>query len=570
MGVIRDLLKWYAGLGLAHVVVKFIASLLKVRRNMKMIAGAIPRANYKDDPIMGNLSEFLQQLPRRHDYTSEMTKGLPISYCISGPKFDDEALEVMCRDPKVIKHFLKDNYDNYTKAEGDMFWETLRLWLGNGIFASAHGAGASDGGQNWHRQRKIASAIFSRGNFNDNMAEVFASKGRRMCEVLKASAAKGQAVDMQAKFFQYTMDSIMQIFYGEPVDTMGGQENSYATAYDQAHRCIVEYFLTSIAGLSLLKMLPWPFGGVNGVAHFLHRSTHPLYKEFKVAWDTVDRESRRMVAATRKDPNLSARKDLLALFVQQAAQDFQAGKSTPKNGTCKNGAPKSCATETMTTEWLRDVVMNFVIAGRDTTACTLSWMFYILATHPEIQRKLQAELDEKFKPGETPTIQSVSHSSLPYLNGLLYETLRLYPPVPIDGKAAKTDDVLPGGIKIPAGTRMSFLIYAMGRDAQVYPEPEMVRPERWIPFKEPSPFEFPVFQAGPRICLGQNMAIFEAKIIAAMLLREFSFEMKDAEAHKITYHPVALTLSIVNTKGTDQNDLFDSHNLWLTPKVRKA
>jgi len=224
----------------------------------------------------------------------------------------------------------------------------------------------------------------------------------------------------------------------------------------------------------------------------------------------------------------------------------------------------------MTTEWLRDVVMNFVIAGRDTTACTLSWMFYILATHPEIQQKLQGELDEKFMPGETPTIQSVSHTHLPYLNGILYETLRLYPPVPLDGKTAVNDDVLPGGIKIPAGMRMTFLIYAMGRDEKMYPEPEKVKPERWIPFKEPSPFELPVFQAGPRICLGQNMAIFEAKIIAAMLMREFSFEMDAAEADKITYHPVALTLSIVNTKGTDQTNSFDSHNLWLTPKVRKA
>jgi cytochrome P450 len=197
-------------------------------------------------------------------------------------------------------------------------------------------------------------------------------------------------------------------------------------------------------------------------------------------------------------------------------------------------------------------------------------MFYILATHPEIQHKLQAELDEKFKSGETPTIQSVSHTNLPYLNGLLYETLRLYPPVPVDGKEAVNKDVWPDGSEIPAGMRISFMIYAMGRDEKTYPEPDKVKPERWIPFKEPSPYEFPVFQAGPRICLGQNMAIFEAKIVTAMLLRELSFEMDPAEADKITYHAVALTMSIVNTKGTDKEKTFDSHNLWLTPKVRKA
>merc|ERR1739845_68702 len=104
----------------------------------------------------------------------------------------------------------------------------------------------------------------------------------------------------------------------------------------------------------------------------------------------------------------------------------------------------------MSKEWLRDVVLNFVIAGRDTTACTLSWMFYILATHPEIQTKLQEELDSKFPSGSVPTIQAVAPKESPYLNGVLYETLRLYPPVPSDAKTCLRDDVLPNGQHIPA------------------------------------------------------------------------------------------------------------------------
>merc|ERR1712087_117726 len=90
----------------------------------------------------------------------------------------------------------------------------------------------------------------------------------------------------------------------------------------------------------------------------------------------------------------------------------------------------------MSAEWLRDVVLNFVIAGRDTTACTLSWMFYILSTHPESQRRVQDEIGAKFPACTTPTFQSLSASEMPYLNGVLYETLRLYPPVPIDSKQA--------------------------------------------------------------------------------------------------------------------------------------
>merc|ERR1712023_248005 len=123
---------------------------------------------------------------------------------------------------------------------------------------------------------------------------------------------------------------------------------------------------------------------------------------------------------------------------------------------------------------------------------------------------------------------------MPYLNGVLYETLRLYPPVPFDFKECHEDDTMPDGSQIPKGSMVMFLPYAMGRDADMYPEPEKVKPERWIPFVAPAPHEFPVFQAGPRICLGMDMAIFEAKIAAATLLKRYTFEVAPGEAEKIS------------------------------------
>eukprot|EP00931_Biecheleriopsis_adriatica_P053309 TRINITY_DN31187_c0_g1_i2.p1 TRINITY_DN31187_c0_g1~~TRINITY_DN31187_c0_g1_i2.p1 ORF type:complete len:531 (+),score=61.62 TRINITY_DN31187_c0_g1_i2:68-1660(+) len=516
----RTIIKFYASCGLLHVLIKLIRMLVKKRRMLKAFQN-VPRSRYEDS-LIGSVTEFLKHIHRRHDWANEVTLGLPLCYSEAGPKFDPDNVELQVRDPAIIKHVLKDNFDNYTKPEREIFWDNLR-------------------------QRKIASNIFNRINFNSNMNDIFVAKGLRMCELLKGPALKGEAVDMQAKFFQYTMDSIMQIFFGEPADTMGGHTNDYALAYDTAHRCLIEYFFTSIPALAVCKLFPWPFGGVNGLASKMHRHTHPLYAEFKEAWKTLDGESRRMVEACRADEKLRERKDLLALFVQAEAED-----------------------QSMTTEWLRDVVLNMVIAGRDTTACTLSWMFYILATHPEIQQKLQEEIDSKFKVDAKPTLQSLSANELPYLNGVLYETLRLYPPVPQEVKTASKDDVLPGGTQILGGTRIAFLVYALGRDPKNYPDPEVVRPERWIPFNEPSQFEFPVFQAGPRVCLGMSMAIFEAKIAALMILRQFSFDMSPSEASKITYLPTALTLSICNTKGTGQGDnKFDSHKLWLTPHLRE-
>lgn len=557
MGSLRlllKLLKLYASCGLVHVVVKVFRMWYRSRAMRQMLA-PVPRARYPDG-VLGILPHMLENMHRRYDYVNEVTAGLPIARSNFGPTFDPGSFSVLVRDPAVVKHMLKDKFDNYTKPPGErsLMFRYLKIWLGDGIFVERHGPDADDEGRNWQKQRKIASNIFTRGNFNNNMCDVFVAKGKRFCELLKAPSKDGQKIDMQAKFFSYTMDSIMEIFFGEKVDTMGGKANEYAMAYDTAHRCLIDYVLKSMAPLQLLKLLPWPFGGMDGLAAQLHRKTHPGFQEFKVALHTLDVESRRIVEATRADPKIGDRKDLLALFVNNK------DRSSVQNN---NTAPSE-PSEHMPTEWLRDVVLNFIIAGRDTTACTLSWMFFILATHPEIQKKVQAEIDAKFKPGAIPTMQSVSASELPYLNGVLYETLRLYPPVPIDGKEAVADDVLPGGTKIPMGTNMDFFVYAMGRDPAVYAEPTTVRPERWIPFKEPSQYEFPVFQAGPRICLGMNMALFEAKIVALMLLREFSFDLLAGEKEKISYLPTSLTMSLCNSGGKK----YDSHNLWLIPTQR--
>jgi len=251
----------------------------------------------------------------------------------------------------------------------------------------------------------------------------------------------------------------------------------------------------------------------------------------------LDKESRKFIASARSDPELSKRKDLLALFIQ--AEEKESFSAT----------------------YLRDMVLNFVIAGRDTTACTLSWLFYVLSINPEVQRKLQEEIDAKLPDGEAPTFKAVSARNMPYLNGVVYEVLRLYPPVPVDGKTCQEDDVFPDGTKVPKGTLCMWQPYAMGRDANIYPDPMVVKPERWIPFEAPSPHEFPVFQAGPRICLGMDMAQFEAKIATIMLLQKFSFTLKPGEEDKIHYSNT-LTMSVCNSKNQD------SHDLWLIPHNR--
>ena len=187
---------------------------------------------------------------------------------------------------------------------------------------------------------------------------------------------------------------------------------------------------------------------------------------------------------TSKTPK---RKDILSMFLrikdQQALDMLKKDKEPP-----------------LTESLLRDIIMSFVLAGRDTTTCTLSFLFAELAKQPALQAALYAEV--LTVPGAFPTQKDLK-KRLPFLNGCLFESLRMYPSVATDPKMCVHDDVLPGGLRVAAGTRVVYENYAMGRDPKVWDRAGEFLPERWIPFKVPDPFEFPVFQAGGRVCLGQ-------------------------------------------------------------------
>jgi cytochrome P450 len=118
--------------------------------------------------------------------------------------------------------------------------------------------------------------------------------------------------------------------------------------------------------------------------------------------------------------------------------------------------------------------MSFMIAGRDTTAATLTFLFHLLATNPAVQAKLLAEIDAKIPLNGSDKIDFNTLSKLVYLEALIKEVLRLHPPVPLDPKFCVHADTLPSGVKIPARTIVAYQPYVMGRDPDLWPDPEQV------------------------------------------------------------------------------------------------
>ena len=206
-------------------------------------------------------------------------------------------------------------------------------------------------------------------------------------------------------------------------------------------------------------------------------------------------------------------------------------------------------------KYLRDIILNFVIAGKDTTATTLSWFIYVLCKYPHVQEKVAQEIKESTTEKENATditdfAANVSEDALEkmqYLHAALTETLRLYPAVPVDPKICFSDDTLPDGFSVKKGDMVSYLPYAMGRMKFIWgDDAEEYKPERWLDgdgfFRQENPFKFTAFQAGPRICLGKEFAYRQMKIFSAVLLHHFVFKLSDD--NKATNYRTMITLHI--------------------------
>ena len=184
-----------------------------------------------------------------------------------------------------------------------------------------------------------------------------------------------------------------------------------------------------------------------------------------------------------------------------------------------------------------DSAMNFLSAGRDTTAQSLTWTFYALLRHPQVLPKLRAEIESVFPNLQTQgpdssqpiiTLAQLQPSQIPYTMAVYYESLRLYPPVPIEIKQTLTATTLPDGTYLPSHAIVVWVIWALNRRPSLYPDPEVFRPERWLDdtgkFVRRSDYEFPVFNGGPRGCLGRRMAEVMGCWVIVTLVSEFEFE----------------------------------------------
>jgi len=178
-------------------------------------------------------------------------------------------------------------------------------------------------------------------------------------------------------------------------------------------------------------------------------------------------------------------------------------------------------------EAIRDMVISFIMAGRDTTSSALTWFFWLLTRHRDVEREVLRDITTA-----TGGHAAGGQGKMRVLHAALCETMRLYPPVAWDSKHTAAGDVLPDGTRVERGDRVTYFQYGMGRMESIWgADAANFSLQRWLSLPEDnatpaavagmSPFKYPVFQAGPRTCLGKEMAFVQMKFVASTVLRRF-------------------------------------------------
>ena len=188
----------------------------------------------------------------------------------------------------------------------------------------------------------------------------------------------------------------------------------------------------------------------------------------------------------------------------------------------------------MTNQQLLDECMVLYVAGHETTALALTWAWYLISSHPEIELRLK-EATHAALGNRDPGFSDLR--SLSYASQIIDETMRMYPPAWLLDRSAVNDDEI-GEYTIKKNRDIFVFVYGMHHNPKYWNEPEVFNPERFTPENKKNhvPYAYLPFGGGPRLCIGNNFALMEMQLILSMFVNRFRFEV--VPEHKVEANPM--------------------------------
>ena len=348
----------------------------------------------------------------------------------------------------------------------------LRRFIGDGLLTSQDG--------DWRRQRRFVAPLFTRRR-HEEYAALVADEAEQLVRRWSTPASQGAPVDAHAEMTRFSMRVIARVLLGADLDA---------------------------AVPRLQAEVP------RGSAYVLRRglSPRPVPHWWPTPANRAGARSRREVYAV-VDEVLAARRtgaggtDLLGRLL--AARDSQGP------GAAGEG-------DRLSEEEVRDQVLVFLLAGHETTATTLACALHLLGRFPEVQQRVREEAAAAAAAGGADG--PGQEARLPYTEQVVREALRLYPPAYVVPRLSAVDDVV-DGCSVPAGSIVAVVTWAIHRRPDLWPDPQRFDPDRFGPDAPPRHrYAWLPFGAGPRACIGMQLALLESVLTLAAVVRAYSVE----------------------------------------------
>lgn len=381
---------------------------------------------------------------------------------------------MVVQDPELVKYMLQDNNKNFVKSFG---YDVLSMLLGKGLLTSE--------GDFWRKQRRMAQPAFHKERLNALVETMVKCTQDSIAELGKK---RGQEVDISKEAMHLTLHIVAKsLFSSDVADVVDLVGHEIDVAQELAIERISNPFKLPI-------WIPTP-GNL--------KEKQSIKRLDKVMMDIIEKR--------RNDPNKYD--DLLQMLMD--VKDEDTG-------------------EQMSDRQLRDECMTIFLAGHETTALALTWLWYLLDQNPTVIDNLRAEAEEVLQ-GRDPEVGDVMR--LEYTRMVIEEVMRLYPPAWVIGRRNVAEDEI-GGYQVPKGYNLLIPVYHIHRDPAIWENPEQFDPERFRKgkLKDKHRFAYFPFGGGPRLCIGNNFALMEMQVVVAMMVTRFRF--KHVPTHQVELDPL--------------------------------
>ncbi|KAL8118483.1 cytochrome P450 94B3-like [Apium graveolens] len=428
--------------------------------------------NPKSYPVIGSLISFSKNRYRLiHWYTDLLSQSH--SQTIILKRFGARRT-IITANPDNVEYILKTKFSNFPK--GKAFTEYLGDFLGFGIF--------NVDGEVWHSQRKFASHEFSARSLREFVVKVLEDEvENRLLPVLENASMNDEVLDFQQVLKSFAFDTICKVALGfDPSHLDSSEAAPLDNAFDNAS------MISAMRAAAPVNAL-WKLKRALNVG-----SERKLKEAVAVVHDAVDEIIQLKKNKMKQNRDEDSENNLLWRLLSGGYDD----------------------------QMVRDMVISFLMAGRDTTSSAMTWLFWLISKNEDVENELLNEITSSSQELVFDNLKEMN-----YMKACICESMRLYPPVVWDSKHAANDDVLPDGTVVHKGNRVTYFPYGMGRMEELWGKDRLeFRPDRWFDdesggLKMVSPYKFPVFQAGPRVCLGKEMAFIQMKYVVASVLRRF-------------------------------------------------